>query len=63
MKNYICPAGVAAIQTLTQTTDDNLVIICYSAKRYAQSTTTVLSTLAYDITFILHPQFMSVSQR
>ena len=43
--------------------DDNLVIICYSAKHYAQSTTTVLSTPGYDMTFILHPQFMSVSQR
>ena len=43
--------------------DDNLVIICYSAKHYAQSTTTVLSTPGYDMTFILSPQFMSVSQR
>ena len=43
-------AGVAAMQTLTQTTDDNLVIICYSGKRYAQATTNVLSALGYDMT-------------
>ena len=42
-------AGVAAMQTLTQTTDDNLVIICYSGKRYAQATTNVLSALGYDM--------------
>ena len=43
-------AGVAAMQTLAQTTDDNLVIICYSGKRYAQATTNVLSALGYDMT-------------
>ena len=43
-------AGVAAMQTLTQTTNDNLVIICYSGKRYAQATTNVLSALGYDMT-------------
>ena len=43
-------AGVAAMQTLTQTTTDNLVIICYSGKRYAQATTNVLSALGYDMT-------------
>ena len=43
-------AGVAAMQTLTQTTDDNLIIICYSGKRYAQATTNVLSALGYDMT-------------
>ena len=42
-------AGVAAMQTLTQTTSDNLVIICYSGKRYAQATTNVLSALGYDM--------------
>ena len=42
-------AGVAAMQTLAQTTDDNLVIICYSGKRYAQATTNVLSALGYDM--------------
>ena len=43
-------AGVAAMQTLVQTTEDNLVIICYSGKRYAQATTNVLSALGYDMT-------------
>ena len=43
-------AGVAAMQTLTQTTDDTLIIICYSGKRYAQATTNVLSALGYDMT-------------
>ena len=42
-------AGVAAMQTLTQTTGDNLIIICYSGKRYAQATTNVLSALGYDM--------------
>ena len=42
-------AGVAAMQTLTQTTDDNLVIVCYSGKSYAQATTNVLSALNYDM--------------
>ena len=42
-------AGVAAMQTLAQTTDDNLIIICYSGKRYAQATTNVLSALGYDM--------------
>lgn len=48
-KNGDFDAGVAAMQTLTQTTDDNLVVICYSGKSYAQATTNVLSALGYDM--------------
>ena len=42
-------AGVAAMQTLAQTTDDNLILVCYSGKRYAQATTNVLYALGYDM--------------
>ena len=43
-------AGVAAMENLVQTANENLVIICYSGKRYAQATTNVLSALGYDMT-------------
>ena len=57
-------AGVAAMQTLAQTTDDNLVIICYSGKRYAQATTNVLSALGYDMSkvFTLEGGFTAWSE-
>ena len=42
-------AGVTAMKNLVQTTNDNLVIICYSGKRYAQATTNVLSAMGYDM--------------
>ena len=29
--------------------DDNLILVCYSGKRYAQATTNVLSALGYDM--------------
>ena len=43
-------AGVAAMENLVQTANENLIIICYSGKRYAQATTNVLSALGYDMT-------------
>lgn len=42
-------AGVAAMQTLTQTTDDTLILVCYSGKSYAQASTNVLSAMGYDM--------------
>ena len=42
-------AGVTAMKQLTQATDDTLIIICYSGKRYAQATTNVLYALGYDM--------------
>ena len=42
-------AGVATMKTATQDLDKNIVIICYSGKRYAQATTNVLSALGYDM--------------
>ena len=43
-------AGVAAMKNLVQTADENLILVCYSGKRYAQATTNVLSALGYDMT-------------
>lgn len=42
-------AGVTAMQPIVDEHDDNLVIICYSGKSYAQATTNVLSALGYDM--------------
>ena len=42
-------AGVATMQAATDGIDDNLVIICYSGKKYAQATTNVLSAIGYDM--------------
>ena len=37
------------MQPIVDEHDDNLVIICYSGKSYAQATTNVLSALGYDM--------------
>ncbi len=42
-------AGVKVMQDATKDLDKNLVIVCYSGKRYAQATTNVLSALGYDM--------------
>jgi len=42
-------AGVATMQVATRDLDKNIVVICYSGKRYAQATTNVLSALGYDM--------------
>ena len=41
--------GVATMQLATRDLDKNIVVICYSGKRYAQATTNVLSALGYDM--------------
>ena len=43
-------AGVATMQPALRGLDKNIVLICYSGKRYAQATTNVLSALGYDMT-------------
>ena len=42
-------AGVAAMKPLAATSDDTLILVCYSGKRYAQASTNVLSALGYDM--------------
>lgn len=49
-KNGDFDAGVATMQeVLNSGVDNNLVLICYSGKSYAQATTNVLSALGYDM--------------
>ena len=49
-KNGDFDAGVATMQeVLNSGVDNNLVLICYSGKTYAQATTNVLSALGYDM--------------
>ena len=42
-------AGVATMQEAIKDLDKNIVVVCYSGKRYAQATTNVLSALGYDM--------------
>ena len=48
-KNGDFDAGVATMQEATKDVDNNLVVICYTGKSYAQATTNVLSALGYDM--------------
>ena len=48
-KNGDFDAGVATMQEATKDVSNNLVVICYSGKTYAQATTNVLSALGYDM--------------
>ena len=43
-------AGVATMETAIKDLDKNIIVICYSGKRYAQATTNALSALGYDMT-------------
>ena len=55
-KNGDFDAGVATMQeVLNSGVDNNLVLICYSGKTYAQATTNVLSALGYDMSKIGTP--------
>ena len=49
-KNGDFAAGVATMQVATRGLDNNLILVCYSGKRYAQAATNVLSALGYDMT-------------
>ena len=42
-------AGVATMQEAIEGVDKNIVLCCYSGKRYAQAATNVLSALGYDM--------------
>ena len=42
-------AGVATMSQATQDLDKNIVVICYSGKKYAQAATNTLSALGYDM--------------
>ena len=42
-------AGVATMKEAIKDLDKNIIVICYSGKRYAQATTNVLSALGYDM--------------
>lgn len=42
-------AGVGVMKMATRGLDSNIVLVCYSGKRYAQASTNVLSALGYDM--------------
>ena len=42
-------AGVATMTPAIKDLDKNIIVVCYSGKRYAQATTNVLSALGYDM--------------
>ena len=42
-------AGVANMQPAVEGLNDDLILVCYSGKRYAQAATNVLSALGYDM--------------
>ena len=42
-------AGVATMELAIKELDKNIVLVCYSGKRYAQAATNVLSALGYDM--------------
>ena len=42
-------AGKATMTKATQGLDKNIILVCYSGKRYAQATTNALSAIGYDM--------------
>ncbi len=58
-------AGVAAMKPVVAEHDNNLILICYSGKRYAQATTDVLASLGYDMSkvFTLEGGFNGWSEK
>ena len=57
-------AGVATMELAVKNLDKNIVLVCYSGKRYAQAATNVLSALGYDMTkvYTLEGGFTAWSQ-
>lgn len=57
-------AGVATMEPAIKDLNKNIIIVCYSGKRYAQATTNVLSALGYDMTkvFTLEGGFTAWSE-
>ena len=57
-------AGVATMTPALRGLDKNIILVCYSGKRYAQASTNVLSALGYDMTkvFTLEGGFTAWSE-
>ena len=58
-------AGKATMTEATKGLDKNIVLICYSGKRYAQAATTALSAIGYDMSkvFTLEGGFTAWSEQ
>ena len=57
-------AGKAAMTEATEGLDKNIILVCYSGKRYAQATTNALAAIGYDMTkvFTLEGGFTAWSE-
>ena len=57
-------AGKATMTEATEGLDKNIILICYSGKRYAQATTNALAAIGYDMTkvFTLEGGFTAWSE-
>ena len=57
-------AGKATMTEATKDLDKNIIIVCYSGKRYAQATTNALSAIGYDMSkvFTLEGGFTAWSE-
>ena len=58
-------AGKATMTEATKDLDKNLILVCYSGKRYAQATTNALSAIGYDMSkvFTLEGGFNGWSEK
>ena len=58
-------AGKATMTEATRDLDKNLILVCYSGKRYAQATTNALAAIGYDMTkvFTLEGGFNGWSEK
>ena len=58
-------AGKATMTEATEGLDKNLILVCYSGKRYAQATTNALAAIGYDMTkvFTLEGGFTAWSEK
>ena len=58
-------AGKATMTEATKDLDKNLILVCYSGKRYAQATTNALAAIGYDMTkvFTLEGGFTAWSEK
>ena len=58
-------AGKATMTEATKDLDKNLILVCYSGKRYAQATTNALAAIGYDMTkvFTLEGGFTGWSEK
>lgn len=46
-------AGVSTMTPIAKEHNDNLVVVCYSGKRYAEATTKALQSLGYDMSKVI----------